>query len=155
MNQQETREIVNRIYGHYNDRLPSTETLAKQIISNWEQMLKDITPEAAKQAITEIALTETYMPKPAQLRIIALTIQQKIVHPPEPHEAWAKIQGLSKTVSNGTAAQTEIHPVLKQTINDMGGINSIGTTTNGDRTFFLEAYEKNVKHWTKQTFTPK
>lgn len=148
------REIVSLIYTYWNDRLPSTETVAKQVLIPWNRMLQDIEYETAKTAVDQLALSETYMPKPSAVRITAKTIQNKIIHPPEPYEAWATIQNLSKNLANGTANQTEIHPLLKQTINQMGGMNHIGTTTNGDRSFFTDAYQKNVTNWIRETFAP-
>jgi hypothetical protein len=148
------REIVTLVYTYWNDRLPSTESVAKQVLTPWNRMLQDIEYETAKKAVDELAILETYMPKPSTVRIAAITIQNKIKHPPETYEAWATIQNLSKNLANGTAGQTEIHPLLKQTINQMGGMNHIGTTTNGDRTFFTDAYQKNVLNWLRETFAP-
>ena len=117
-------------------------------------MLKDIDYDIALDAVQELALTDTFMPKPAHVRILALTKQNEIVHPPNEHEAWAHVQTISQTLANGTSAVTETHPVLLETIHQMGGMSKLDTTTNGDRTYFLAAYEKNVKNWLRKTFKP-
>jgi hypothetical protein len=148
------RDIASLVYGYWNDRLPSTESVKKEVLIPWAEMLSDIDYDTALAAVQELALTDTFMPKPAHIRIIALTKQNKIAHPPNEHEAWAHVQTLSQTVAHGTSAVTETHPVLLETIHQMGGMSKLDTITNGDRTYFLAAYEKNVKNWLRKTFKP-
>lgn len=154
MDIKQIRDIASFVYGYWNDRLPSTETAVKQVLAPWAEMLKDIDYDIALDAVQELALTDTFMPKPAHVRILALTKQNEIVHPPNEHEAWAHVQTISQTLANGTSAVTETHPVLLETIHQMGGMSKLDTTTNGDRTYFLAAYEKNVKNWLRKTFKP-
>jgi hypothetical protein len=154
MNAAEIRELASLTYGYWNDRLPSTESVKKEVLAPWTEMLKDLDYDITREAIQNLALTDQFMPKPAHIRILALTEQNNIVHPPEEHLAWATIQTLSQTLANGTSNQTELHPVLKETVSEMGGMTKIDTTTNGDRKFFTEAYEKNVKKWLRKTFKP-
>jgi hypothetical protein len=154
MNTQEVKQIAGLVYGYWNDRLPSTGTVLTQVLAPWQEMLKDIDYDIAHKAVQHLALTDQFMPKPAHVRILALTEQNGIIHPPEEHDAWATIQNLSQTLANGTSTQIELHPILKETVNEMGGMNKIDTTTNGDRKFFLDAYEKNVKKWLRKTFKP-
>lgn len=154
MDTKQIRDIASFVYGYWNDRLPSTEHAVKQVLAPWAEMLKDIDYDIALQAVQELALTDTFMPKPAHVRILALTKQNGITHPPDEHEAWAHVQTLSQTLANGTSIVTETHPVLLETIHQMGGMTKLDTTTNGDRTYFLAAYEKNVKNWLRKTFKP-
>jgi hypothetical protein len=154
MDIKQVREIASLVYGYWNDRLPSTETAVKQVLAPWAEMLKDIDYDIARDCVQELALSDTFMPKAAHLRILALTKQNGIIHPPNEHEAWAHVQTLSQTLANGTSAVTETHPVLLETIHQMGGMSKLDTVTNGDRTYFLAAYEKNVKNWLRKTFKP-
>jgi len=154
MDSKQVREIASLVYGYWNDRLPSTESVKKEVLAPWLEMLADIDYDIALQAVQGLALTDTYMPKAAHVRIAALTKQNEIVHPPNEHEAWAHVQTLSQTLANGTSAVTDLHPVLLETIHQMGGMTKLDTTTNGDRQYFLAAYDKNVKLWVKKTFKP-
>lgn len=154
MDAKQIRDIASLVYGYWNDRLPSTESVKKEVLIPWAEMLSDIDYDTALAAVQELALTDTFMPKPAHIRIVAFTKQNNIFHPPNEHEAWAHVQTLSQTVAHGTSAVTETHPVLLETIHQMGGMSKLDTITNGDRTYFLAAYEKNVKNWLRKTFKP-
>lgn len=154
MDAKQIRDIASLVYGYWNDRLPSTESVKKEVLAPWAEMLSDIDYDTALAAVQELALTDTFMPKPAHIRIVAFTKQNNIFHPPNEHEAWAHVQTLSQTVAHGTSAVTETHPVLLETIHQMGGMSKLDTITNGDRTYFLAAYEKNVKSWLRKTFKP-
>lgn len=154
MEENELEEFLKLTYIHWNSNLPSTPPVRKQIMSTWAIALQGIPFAIANKAILELALVETFMPRPMQVRKRALIISGKINPAPEPATAWAIVQNLGRNVSSGSVEPTQVHECILTSIGRMGGLSVIAFSTNGDRAAFIDVYKNVLNEWESQVFTP-
>lgn len=154
MEENELEEFLKLTYIHWNSNLPSTASVRKQIMSTWAIALQGISFALANKAILELALVETFMPRPMQVRKRALIISGKINPAPEPATAWATVQNLGRNVSSGSVEPTQVHECILTSIGRMGGLSVIAFSTNGDRAAFIDVYKNVLNEWESQVFTP-
>jgi hypothetical protein len=147
MTKDEVVKAVELLYSHWNDRLPSSDAPKKAALRAWAEFILDLEYADVVQAISAAALTDTYMPRPGQIRKAVLKACSQLPAAPSPVEAWGQVRSLSESVSSGTYAEDKYHPCVLATVRLMGGISSVAVNTNGDRTFFLEAYQEQVRNW--------
>lgn len=152
MDAKELEEIVEHIHIHWNSRLSSTSTIRNKILAVWKSALHDLPYSLVIRAVRELALTETYIPRPAQIRKKAIQLSGKVASPPEPAAAWVEVQKLARSVTNGTMDPKEIDPFILTTIHKMGGIADIPHSTNGDRNQFFDVYNTVVAEWESQVY---
>ena len=154
MEEKELEEFLKLTYIHWNSNLPSTAPVKKQIMSTWASALQGISFALANKAILELALVETFMPRPMQVRKRALIISGKINPAPEPATAWAIVQNLGRSVSSGSVEPTQVHECILTAIGKMGGLSVIAFSTNGDRAAFIDVYKNVLNEGESQVFTP-
>lgn len=152
MDKEELLNFLTSVHIHWNTSLPATPTVRNNILSTWASTLHGIPFALANKAILELALSETFMPRPMQVRKRALIISGQVSPAPEAATAWAIVQGLGRNVSSGSAQPAKIHECILTAINKMGGISVIAFSTNGDRTAFIDVYKNVVSEWESQAF---
>ena len=145
MTKDEMITLVELVHSHYGERMPTTEALKKQVYLAWWHCLSDIEYLTAKKAINELAVTETFKPRPALVRKRA--IAETTPQAPTTAEAWALIQNLIKDLNTGSIERKEIHECIQTAIRQLGGLPAIQAETNGDRNFFAGVYEPIVSRW--------
>lgn len=148
------KEFLTHLHIQWNNTLPSTPQTVAKIIATWKIMLKGIPPEYANRAMNQLAVTETFMPRPAQIRKRALELMGKVTPAPEPAAAWIQVQNLGRSVASGTVEPAQIHECILTTIHKLGGISGVAITTNGDRNSFLDVYKSVVDEWLTQRVEP-
>ena len=147
MNSKQIEEAVELIYGNWNDRLPSTVSVKRAVLLPWQRALSDLDYDEVLAAVDALALSDTYMPRPALVRKKAIQLRSPEVSAPAPALAWSQVQSLSRAANSGTYDEGTYHPCVLETVRAMGGIASLSVSTNGDRSFFLEAYQSIVGDW--------
>jgi hypothetical protein len=149
MTKDEVVKAVELLYSHWNDRLPSSDAPKKAVLRAWSDFISDLEYKDVVTAIAGAALTDTYMPRPGQIRKAVLVQCSQLPPAPSSVEAWGQVRSLSESVGSGTYAEGNFHPCVLATVRQMGGIASVAVSTNGDRTFFTEAYQERVREWEK------
>lgn len=152
MEPKELEKLVEHIHSHWNDRLPSTANIRKPILEVWNSALHDLPHSLITRAVRELALTETFIPRPALVRKKAIQLSGKVTPPPEPAAAWIEVQKLARSVTSGAVDVKEINPCVLAAIHKMGGIADIAHSTNGDRTQFFDVYKTVVTEWESQAY---
>lgn len=146
MTKTELAEIVDTVYALWNQEPPTNN---KTTYEAWWTMLKDLPAETTKQALTQLATLDGYMPRPGTLRRHTITLTGT-TPPPTPIEAWNHLQQLNEATNNGTYQPATIHPALQATIQKTG----TRLHTNGDREQFIKTYTKETEQWEITTYTP-
>jgi len=68
MTKDEVVKAVELLYSHWNDRLPSSDAPKKAVLRAWSDFIGDLEYQDVVTAIAGAALTDTYMPRPGQIR---------------------------------------------------------------------------------------
>ncbi len=133
-------EYVKQVFATFNQTL--FEVDRRPVLRAWWSLLKDIPLDDLYTALHEISLTAKYMPTPGMIRRHVKDSQIADM-PPSPQEAWVVLQALIRQVSSGTQpSSTPQHPTVVETIKSLGD-TALSLSTNGDREYFMEAYERN------------
>lgn len=136
----EFEEFVKQVFATYNQTL--FEVDKKPILRAWWSLLKDIKLDDLYIVLNEIALTAKYMPTPGMIRRHYKDSQITDM-PPSPQEAWVVLQSIIRQISSGTQpSSTPQHPTVVETIKSLGD-TALSLSTNGDREYFMEVYERN------------
>lgn len=152
MDEKELEKIVVQIHIHWNSALTNVANKRKEVLEVWSSALHDLPHDAITRAVRELSLTETFIPRPAQVRKKAIQISGKLVPPPEPAAAWVEVQKLARSVTSGAVDLKSIDPCVLAAIHKMGGIADIAHNTNGDRTQFFDVYKTVVTEWESQAY---
>lgn len=141
MIKEELQELVRFVYALYNQALYKADE--KQIFLAWWALLQDLEAGIAKKKVIEHSTLERYMPRPGEIRI-AVKKEEISDLPPGPHEFWAYLQDVRTNRNYGihevTRKEVAEHICVKETIAKVGASVAFGLSTNGDRTWVLEAY---------------
>lgn len=133
-------EFVKQVFATYNQTL--FEVDRRSILRAWWSLLKDINLDDLYLALHDIALTSKYMPTPGMIRRHVKDSQISDM-PPSPQEAWVILQSIIRKISSGVEpSATPQHPTVVETIKSLGD-TALSLSTNGDREYFMEAYERN------------
>jgi hypothetical protein len=150
-------QIVDRIHATWNQPIPKGPD-QKTIYNAWWILLQHQDADAVHRTVTELAVQETFMPKPGQI-LRKTVLREKGFDPPSSAEAWMQFRQMAQAAMSGTYTTTgQIHPIVARVVNTLGGTNSYHLNTNGDREIFLTQYEKEITTTENQllhTPTPK
>lgn len=152
MTRQELTELVDRIHATWNQPIPKTDQ--KTIYNAWWQLLQHLEAPDVHNTITRLAVTETFMPKPGHvLRSTVLSVEGWDA--PSPGEAWVQLRRMAEAAHTGTYdGATQIHPLVKEVVNQLGNVSAYNLHTNGDRELFITTYQTNLtKHETNLTIS--
>jgi len=150
MNKQELEDIVRETYGMYNKDL--FEVDRQHIMRGWWAVLKDLPADEVRKTITTIATREKFLPPAGQIRNAHL--ETRIENPPPtPQQFWGHILTVNKNLNTVTRTESPKkiaeHPCVKNTMEELGTA-MLGVSTNGDRTFVLEAYTRHTTTYLEQ-----
>jgi hypothetical protein len=154
MEKSELQDLVQECFVLFNQTLYEKDR--KVILKAWWALLQDLPYEEARQELIRYSMQEQWMPTPGALRRrwVQGTMNGAA---PSPHQFWGYIQAVIKARNAGTTIniKKEIaeHPAVTQTIEDLGADVAWNLTTNGDRTWVLEAYTENVKQFMAKCLT--
>ena len=116
----------------------------------WYEFIGDLPATAVQKVLRDMSITgKTWPPKPGELRVAAISMMQEDA-PPDAFEAWSQLQENRAAIYSGTAGtdeHKELHDVLKFVIKKLGNNRAQELTTNGDRTMFIDLYEKERAAW--------
>ena len=105
MTPKEVEEVAELVMGNWNERMPSSGPVKTAVLRPWKRMLADLEYDEAVAAVDALALSDTYMPRPALVRKKVLQMYSPLEPPPAPALAWAEVQTLAKSVNAGTYAR--------------------------------------------------
>lgn len=137
MTGEELLKLVDLACGLWN--LDATKQRKTEMREAWKVMLHDLDYVACRKALADLAVIETFMPKPGQIRRTVLAPPDPF---PSPLEAWVQFQSLLKSVTSGTYNTEPIHLAVQETVKRLNG--GYGLYTNGDREAFVDVYKKVV-----------
>jgi len=150
----ELQDLVRFVYSLYNQALYKADE--KQIFMAWWALLHDLAAGEAKKKIIEHSTLERYMPRPGEIRI-AVKKEEMSDLPPGPHEFWAYLQDVRNNRNAGvheiTRKEVAEHICVKETIAKVGASVAFGLSTNGDRTWVLEAYTETTREFMVKALT--
>lgn len=150
MTKQELEDIVRETYGMYNRDL--FEVDAKHVFRGWWALLQDLPADDVRETIRIMATREKYLPPAGQIRNTHLETRIKNP-PPTPQQMWAHILTLQKNTNTGTRTENPKkiaeHPCVQATLKELGPA-MYGLTTNGDRQFALETYNRHTTTYIQQ-----
>lgn len=154
MIKEELQELVRFVYALYNQALYKADE--KQIFLAWWALLQDLEAGIAKKKVIEHSTLERYMPRPGEIRI-AVKKEEMSDLPPGPHEFWAHLQDVRINRNYGihevTRKKVAEHICVKETIAKVGASVAFGLSTNGDRTWVLEAYTEITRDYMVKALT--
>lgn len=117
-------------------------------IEAWFPLIGDLDADECQHALTVLALTNGWMPRPSEIRRFVL--RDRLSAPP-PLEAWLQFQAVQKSVASGTG-WVEPHECVVATMRRIGG--GSGLHTNGDREMFVEVYRSVVAEFEVEVLIP-
>ena len=150
----ELQELVRLVYSLYNQALYKADE--KQIFLAWWALLQALAAGEAKKKIMEHSTLERYMPRPGEIRV-AVKKDEISDLPPGPHEFWAYLQEVRNNRNYGiheiTRKEIAEHICVKETVAKVGASVAFGLSTNGDRTWVLEAYTEITRDYMVKALT--
>lgn len=138
-------EIVDRIYATWNQVVPQSS--AKAIYDAWWRVIGDLSLEDCHLAVDSLAVSDTYMPRPGNVRKTLTYQNNKDLYAPSPQEAWSIVQDLGVAAAKGEFRQIHLHECVSKAIQTLGGTSCLALHTNGDRNSFIEVYTQIVDSW--------
>ena len=140
MQKDELQEVVEFFAVSWNKGISKNEVTL--MVKNFWPYMKDLNKTDVLATIQEMSMGRQWAPRPAELRIAALAKSSEDGLPPEPEEAWAILQTISKEIYGGKNNYDKPHEVLRKTIRKLGGTNATALHTNSDRDTFISLYSK-------------
>lgn len=138
MTKEELKSLVDRVHANWNIQpLPAQ---LQTIYKAWFTLLEPFTIELADSIITQLAKEDSWAPRPG-------TVYNRCKDaldpnpPPNVHYAWEQYRSLAAQLDTGVWQETDMHPVLRNTINIIGGYH---LHTNADREHFTQIYLKQL-----------
>ena len=138
--------LVDRMFATWN--IEPNKSRRKAAIEAWVPLIHDLDPAACHAAVTALALSKEWMPRPVDVRRRVLADR---LDAPAPLEAWLQYQAAVRAVSNGTAPD-EVHECVMMTVRRLGG--GAGLHTNGDRDMFVQVYGAVVAEYEERVLLP-
>jgi len=142
MTKEELVAIVDRIHASWNQQINPTQQ--KIVYDAWWRILHDLNHDDIQKTIDTLVIQDGYMPRPGAVRKQTINT----IHgwkPPTPIEAWQQFRIMADSAHTGSYTGNEnIHPLVKQTVKELGGTNSYNLHTNGDRQQFIDMYQQVV-----------
>ena len=116
---------------------------------NYWPFLKEVPFEVTRDTVLDLAVSNRkWIPRPGELRVLALARSQDIQLPPEPEEAWAELQVIEASVQAGKADFDKPHPVIRAAIKKAGPLGN----RNSDQEVFTAIYSTLREKYVLQHF---
>jgi hypothetical protein len=149
MNKAELQQLVDQVYATYNQQLYEVDK--KNVYRAWYDLLNDLEYEETINAFLELAVYETFMPKPGQLRRTVIDARTGEPPHPDPYSAWGIFVGAQKDAHFGTQTNVPKPIALQKTLERLGS-SAYDMHTNGDREVFIKTYTAVVEEMQKQKY---
>jgi hypothetical protein len=147
---EELEDLVRFAYALWNKEL--FEADRRDVCRAWWALLKDLPAEDVRNEIAQLSLVEKFLPNPGAIRRAYKNARMKNP-PPTPQQFWGYLQGVIKNQNSGTHQIVgDQHPVVMAALKELGAV-AFTLTTNGDREYALEAYERCLKEWLRNELT--
>jgi hypothetical protein len=138
--------IVDRVYASWNQTVSAANS--RTIYESWWRVLADLTVVDVTKAVDLLVIRDKYMPRPGTVRRLVKFDSVEDL-PPAPLEAWNTLRELAEASQNGIygAIPATVHECVRKAISSVGGTAGFALHTNGDRDYFLDAYQRAVQEW--------
>lgn len=146
MNKTELVTVVERVFSVWRETLPASGPQRDSILKTWWRIIGDLEFDLTEKALDSLIIADGYMPRPGTLRRAAINLSGLDL-PPTAAEAWQQFRSAAEAAHSGVYSPVTIHECVRETIQRLGGTNSYGLSTNGDRTLFTETYGRVVLEW--------
>jgi hypothetical protein len=143
MTKNELISLVEQAYATYRLDLPETDEKLTAVYTAWYELLWDLEIAEVKKAFLSAAITNTFLPRPGELRRATINGRIKIPQSENPYVSWGKWLTLAREVNSGMPPSIQVSPALSKTIEQLGE-TAYGMHTNGDRDVFVQVYERVV-----------
>lgn len=151
MTKEQLKQLTDRCYASWNQTVPTAQ--AKTVYNAWWTLLHDLDHTETEKTLTQLATTETYMPRPGTIRKNTLT-RQHDWNPLTKGEAWTQFRTMADAAHTGTTTTSDtIDRLVKTTVTRLGGSSAYNLHTNGDRELFFAVYDKQVALREAELFT--
>lgn len=148
MTKEEIVKIVDRVCSAWNQNL--VMSAKKEMYETWYHVLQDIDGVNVLRVIDDLIIEdERFMPRVGTVRKRVLI--QKIEAPLEPIIAWQQFRSIADSAGAGVEI-LDMHPLVRVTLNRLGGTSAFGLHTNGDRESFLSVYRLVVAEWEREHY---
>lgn len=148
MTKEEIVKIVDRVCAAWN-QTPAMSA-KKEMYETWYHVLQDIDCAYALRVIDDLIIEDDrFMPRPGTVRKRVLS--QKVEAPLEPIIAWQQFRSIADSAGAGTEI-LDMNPLVRVTLNRLGGTSAFGLHTNGDRESFLSVYRLVVAEWEREHY---
>jgi len=145
---EEIVKIVDRVCSAWNQNL--VMSAKKEMYETWYHVLQDIDGVNVLRVIDDLIIEdERFMPRVGTVRKRVLI--QKIEAPLEPIIAWQQFRSIADSAGAGVEI-LDMHPLVRVTLNRLGGTSAFGLHTNGDRESFLSVYRLVVAEWEREHY---
>lgn len=150
MTKEELEDLVRFSFALWNKEL--FEADRRDICRAWYEVLKDLPAEDVRREITQLSLVEKFLPNPGAIRRAYKKARMENP-PPTPQQFWAHIQTLIKNQNSGTHQIVgNRHPVEVSALAELGAV-AFTLSTNGDREYALDVYDRHLKEWLVKELT--
>jgi len=149
MTKEELMGLVQQVYATYDKQLLDVDK--KMVYRAWYDLLNDLEYEEAINAFLELAVYETYMPKPGQLRRAVIDTQTGTTPHLDGYSAWGIFMTAQKDANFGTQTNMPKPEALQKTLEKLGSA-AYEMHTNGDREVFVRVYNDVVNELQKQKY---
>lgn len=154
MTRAELVKLVEQAFATYNQNLPGDEDKLKTLYAAWYDLLHDVEYDVAKRAFLRLAVTAQFLPRPGEIRRIAINMAKGIPQFDDAIVAWGKFIAIIKNVNSGIVEQQVVQQPLSETIKRLGEA-ALGMHTNSDREAFCRTYEAVLTSMNEALYEPK
>lgn len=154
MTRAELVKLVEQAFATYNQNLPGDEDKLKTLYNAWYDLLHDVEYDVAKKAFLRLAVNAQYLPRPGELRRVAINMAKGIPQFDDPIVAWGKFLAIIRNVNSGVMEQQTVQQPLSETIRRLGEA-ALGMHTNSDRESFCRVYESVLTSFHEAVYEPK
>jgi len=140
MTKDELVALAERCWATWNQWPPDQ----KAAYDAWWRMLSDLDAASVDLMITRLAVSNSFCPKVGELRRLVIGNDA-----PSASEAWSAYLKLDSAINHGTQVPV-VDEIVKRTVQRCGS----GLHTNGDRQFFVDAYNEIVAFWRQDKYAP-
>lgn len=148
MNKEEIVKIVDRVCSAWNQIL--SMPAKKEMYETWYHVLKDLDAVNVLRVIDDFIIEDDrFMPRAGTVRKRALS--SNLEAPLEPIIAWQQFRSIADSAGAGVEI-LDMNPLVRVTLNRLGGTSAFGLHTNGDREAFLSVYRLVVAEWEREHY---
>lgn len=148
MNKEEIVKTVDRLCSAWN-QAPAMQA-KKEMYETWYHVLQDLEAADVLRVIDDLIVEDDrFMPRAGTVR--KRVMSAKVEAPLEPIIAWQQFRSIADSAGAGVE-MLDMHPLVRVTLNRLGGTSAFSLHTNGDREAFLSVYRLVVAEWERDNY---